>query len=419
MAGISKANTTFLLKNVYTRKVIDQLVEQRGAFFAMIKKSSDMGGNGYFFPVQYGRLVSAGADFTKAQTQATAVSPKGEQFGVTPVTDYALAQITGLFHRAARGGNEKAFRDGLLFATRQAFMTWSHRASWIAYGKGFGKIGTIAATTVLASDTIVLTNKEDALKFDVNQKLVFAATESASALRAGGTLTIKSVDRSAGKIVVTVADMSAVIATLALGDSIFQDGDRQDSATPSRLVGAGFTAWIPQTKPGGADSFFGVNRSVDDRLSGFREPGKSVSKYESMINAAAQVQNDGRKISHFFMHPANFKEVAKEVDGRRFFQMTEVRSRVGISIKAAEILTDFGTVLVVPDAYCEKDSTIGVTLDMWEWKSQGMTPDWLVSPDDGNILTVPTADALEVRVGGDGNFICNDPAGQVVIDYTV
>ncbi|MHC5062025.1 MAG: hypothetical protein ACYTFK_13185, partial [Planctomycetota bacterium] len=133
-----------------------------------------------------------------------------------------------------------------------------------------GEYGQISGTPG-ASTTLTLAKPDDITNFEVGQRLVFAAN-SASALRdSGAHLTVVAVNLSAGTMVMS-ANLNTITG-LADGDAIFVKGDYEAADDRNKI--SGLAAWLPASAPGGSDSFFGVNRSVDPvRLAGHRLSGR-------------------------------------------------------------------------------------------------------------------------------------------------
>ncbi len=418
--AVSKALTTQYLKRLYPDKVRMLMGEKSGKLLAMMKRNPKGFGESYDVGVEYGRLVSSGADFTKTQALASSGAPAGKKFAVTEVTHYTMARITGnIVRKANSSGNDGIFKEVLTVKSKKAFNTEIHRASRAVYEAGYGIVGVIGASGI-TTDTITLADKEDAVNFDIGMVVFLVANtgESAASRNSGTTITVLAVDRSAGTVQFT-AGVVATIGAAADGDFIVVDGDRGTGATPTKLVMSGVKAWIPASVAATGDSHFGVDRASDPtRLAGWRVAGLGKSIRESFIDASYLVQNDADVFSHIFTHPANFASLAKELEGSKLFTAADFKTKAGIGIRGAMLQAEeIGEVAIIPDRYCPKKKSFCLDMETWELRSEGTWPQFMTFGDQGDLMTVDAADQAEVRVGGDLNVVCHAPMNNCIINH--
>lgn len=415
--AMNKTNASHFLKRTYPKKTRDIQATRKGKLWAMIPRSTEGFGESYDVGMEYGGLVGVGADFTKARARSVANGASGSKFAVTEKTFYSFAHIDGNLMRKARASSEGMIKDRLVKASERAFEAFNHRMSRYCYGDGFTPLGVVSSDTTLASTVIQLTRPEDAINFKVNDVIFLAPDASASAARnSGATVTVSKVDRNLGKLTITTT-LNVTIAAAAAGDLIFVDGDRGTGAAPARVQPLGLDGWNPFTAPGGSDSFFGVNRSNDEvRLSGWRMGGLNKTERQATLEALYQVQNDGAEFVTFVMHPKRMREIAKDIEGNKFWSSVDLPSAVaGISIKGAKWMTEWGEVNMIADPYCPSNIIRGLDLSCWSYRSEGPMPDFLTF-DDGNLITIEASDQGELRVGGDFELVCEHPPANIVID---
>lgn len=412
--GLNKTNASHYLKRVYPRKVHDQYSTRMGKLWASIPRSSEGFGESYDVGMEYGGLNGVGSDFTKARARSIANGATGAKFAITETSFYSFAHIDGNLMRKAKATGEGLIKQKLVKAADRAMRAFNHRMSRYIYGDGYTPLGVISTDTTLASTTIVLTRPEDAINFEVNDTVFLAPDASTSAARnSGATVVVSGVNRAAGTLTITTT-LTTTIAAAAHGDLIFVDGDRGTGSSPTRVQPVGADAWNPFSAPG---TLFGVTRSADPvRLGGWRAGGLGKTEREATIDGLYQVMNDGAEFVTFFMHPKRIRNLAKDIEGQKFWTSADLPSGVaGISVKGFKWMTDYGEVNLVADPYCPSNIIRGLTLDTWELRGEGSVPDFLTF-DDGNIITVADADQGELRVGGDFQLICHEPKMNIVID---
>lgn len=417
--AISKTNSTHYLKKKYPDAVKYAMGESYGKFLAMVRKKTDGLGEGLDIGVEHGRLPSTGADFDKAQTLAGSQKPANKKFSVTEVTHYTIARITGQIIRKTKAGDSGIFKAALNNKSRTAFNTEIHCLSRAVYDTGYGVIGRIASGGV-SSATVTLDNKEDAINFDVGMEVGFVdgsgGDETAAMRDSGAALGVASVDRSAGTVTFD-ANVSTVSGAAAL-DYLVRDGDRGTGSSPTKLMPSGLKGWCPDSVASSGDSFFGVDRYTDvTRLAGHRIGGLNKTVREAFIDATFEVMNDGATVTTIFCHPAKFGQLAKDVEAQKLFNATSFKSyKAELSIPGAKVMTPYGEVNIIPDAYCPVDRAWALDLSTIELRSEGTWPDFLTF-DDGNFITVDGADQGEVRVGGDMQLVCYSPNRMCLVNF--
>lgn len=392
------------LKEHYTADAVENMVYMDNPLLALIAKQEDIGGELWKVPLIYGNPQNRSATFSQAASTDTSSELKA--FLVTRVKDYSLAKIDNETILASKG-NANAFMEAATTEIDGAINSLTRSLATSLYRAGFGKIGAIDAT--VTGTTLTLSNSEDIVNFEVGMVLVFSETEGASTLRdSGDSVTVTAVNRSAGSMTVT-PDLSG-ISGLASGDSIFVKGDRQNSATPSRLKVAGLEAWCPSSAPS-SSSFFGVDRTSDtSRLGGQRYDASGVPIEEALIEAASRVAREGGKIDHFFMNYAKFSELQKALGSKVQYVDLKVNAEVGF--RGIMVNGPRGPVKVIPDQNCPSNRIFGLQLNTWKLGSIGKAVR-VINTDGLTMLRVTDADQVQVRYGSYLNLACKAPGFNI------
>lgn len=412
MAGLDRTSFEFALKEHYTGDKVESLVYADNPLLALMPKTSDGFGKYIPVPVIYGTGGRRSATFSQAQTRAGVQSTAGVAFQLTPVSDYALATVDGMLIATAKG-NPNAFMEAVTTEIDSAITELKNSLGRDLYRSGWGTIGVIAS---ISSDTITFEEPSDVNHFEEGLQVVFSDSESGDTLHnSGAGLTVESVDRDAGTVTFT-ANVSTETG-VGVGDFIFVKGDRQNSATPSRLKVAGLAAWLPSSAPGGSDSFFNVNRSVDaTRLAGLRwAPSAGTPINQILTTAASKVMTQEGRLSHFFLHPDKMNDLIQSLDSKVHYVDMQVAQ---VGFRAVEILTPAGTVKVLADRNCPSDKIYGLDMSVWKIYSGGALVRPLDEDSVGSMLRQSSADGYEIRYGYYAQVGCKAPGRNIVISLS-
>ncbi|MDQ3024777.1 MAG: hypothetical protein M3R04_10450, partial [bacterium] len=242
--GFNLSNYAAAMKKRYAPDYVESMVYRDKPFMALVKKMESMGGSTWEQPVAFSDSQARGYTIATAQALADTEYQRIATFAITRVKDFGVAHIDGELIEASKK-DEDAFFRGTTEKVDSVHRTVANKAAVQLYRKGWGLVGQVNAT--VTGTTLTLTNPEDIVNFNVGNILVFSSSEDGATLRdAGDTVEVTSVNRSAGTMVVGTL---TGITGLAENDFIFIQGDRQDSATPTRRMIAGLEDWIPQTAP--------------------------------------------------------------------------------------------------------------------------------------------------------------------------
>lgn len=396
------------LKQHYTDDMVENLVYKDNPFLALVAKMEDFGGRNLPIPLIRGNPQNRSATFATA-IAGTSTS-KLDAFLLTRVKDYSIAQIDNETLEASKG-NANAFLEAATVEIDGCINALTRSLATKLYRDGFGWVGRTTETT---GTTITLVDTNDVVNFEVGMVLQFAASPGSDALRdSGDSVTVTAVDRSNGTLTVT-PDLSGISGLIA-NDYIFLKGDRQDSATPSRLVVSGLEAWVPASAPS-SSAFFGVDRTSDiTRLSGLRLDASNSPIEEALIGGASLVAREGGKIDHYFMSYAQFSALEKALGTK--VQYVDVKMNAEIGFRGILVNGPRGPIKVIPDQNCPSNRVFGCQLNVWKLYSLGKAVR-VIDTDGLQMLRQASADGVEVRYGFYGNLGCRAPGWNINLQVT-
>jgi len=418
--GGSFTNLVGALKIRYDNNFLGAVGWSKGPLGAMIKKVAWTGKN-VAYPMRVGNSPARSATFSVVKSKsedATYGFTSVAQPTLTWFRDYGRATIDGLL-LATAGDKLGTFYDdmvlqvdGIMDATMHSFCTKVYRA-------GYGKIGVVDATTNVATANLIVQDLEDMYLFEKNMDIQFAVGEATGVLKgAGGFLTVISINYSTRTLVLNAAINTLPATVVAVLDTIFARGDRDNSATPARTCVAGLAAWLPNAQPGGGDSFFSMpDRSTDSRLIGTILDASALSEEEALIKLAAECARVGGKPKMAFINPTRYANLL--LQGQAKYRPASVSGPAGIGFDGVQVKTQFGDITVWPDLYCQKNQLY--LLEMPSWKAYGAgssrIPD-ILRQDGNKILRMTDEDAIECRAGYYATVGCNAPCHNGVAFWT-
>ena len=402
--GLSISQAAPILKEYYTAQRVENMTYKDFPLYAMLPKDKNFYGKVLPVPIQIGNPQGRSATFATAQANKT--SSVYKDFVLTRVRDYALASVDN--ETAEASENEKgAFIKALTREIDSAIQAATTSIAWGLYGDGSGALATISATSFSTSNTyFLLANADDVVKFEIGQKIVFAAAPSSGGLRVGGSLQITAVNRDSGRI-----DLSAALSTItsiAAGDYIFTEGDRNAKVS-------GLAAWIPFTAPTSGDNFFSVDRSVDPtRLGGLRFDGSSYSIEEALVKGLTRCNREGGRPEVVMMNYTDWSNLELALGSKVQYMVSNAYGRADIGFEGIQVKTNKGVSNCIADPFCPANYAYGLTMKSWKLYSL-KEPVRILDLDGNKVLREATADAVELRVGGYFQLGCDAPGHNVVI----
>lgn len=401
---MSLTNTEFndALKDYYTDERVEEVQYRDRPLLAYLAKFEKFGGRKLPIPIQFGDPQAISASFSVAQTRASGTSSQIDAFELTRVKLYGIANIDTETMEASEG-NEAAWFDARTNEINNQIEGVSNVLAQSLYRSGWGDVGVIGS---ISGSTITLATLSDIHGIEVGQVHVLSSSLNAAVLRnSGTTITVSGVNRNTGVITYS-AGVVATIAAAANGDTIFLNGCRQDSATPTMLMPAGLEAWCPS---GGASAtaFFNVVRTQDSRLAGVSYNGTADAPEDAIIETANRMASLGRKATHAFV---SFGQFSKIVKAQRLLERFRDTMTATVGFEGVIILGSKGPIKLIPDQYCP--ATRAFVLDLPATKLYSLKKAVRVIDNDGNmVLRQSDGDGVQVRVGFKGNLGCKAPTG--------
>lgn len=396
-----------LLKEHYVKEKVRNLAFGKNTFFSLVPKNTRARGRKIVQPIDFRRPTNGGAIFTTAKNNA---SPSGyEAFEITRAKQYWFPTVDNETIEAT-ADDESAFMPAFEEFDR-AFKAAGDRTGRQLYGTRGGYIGRIAvdAAYPVTGNTIKLTDKADAFKFDKDQVVVLGNTDGTTGAPRAGTLTVSGLDRENGLITFT-GNVNAGVAAAAAGDYIFPAADFAAGQTNLNL--AGLEDWLPgdiatrATRL--ASSFFGVTRAEDaDRLGGIYRDARGENLVETIIKLGASIDKHGGSPDTVLANPEVVSDLMLLMEARKVRMETETTMVAGIGIRSVRALVGPHDIKIYGDRNCPSSRLYMLQLDTWRLHSAGEYPRFL--DRDGLLKRSETSDAYEARVGGYGNLGCSAP----------
>jgi hypothetical protein len=372
-------------------------------------------GQKFVVPIKYNDPQTAAADY--ATGYAAAATAYGQSryvaFEVLPVLGYSHARVTG---PAIVQSEDKtsAFVDLGSEELDGQLRVLQRKMAVTAFGTGFGdraKISAVSATTV------TLTNKEDIIKFEVDQLLVAAASPAADVLKAtfkttGNRITAKN----AATGVLTVAGDAT--ATWAANDYIFILSERQDSATPVKANWWGVSGWLPTVAPTAGDSWGNVDRSTDPKLHGYRYDASGDGNIrDGLIKASAFMFNNTGSMANpvCWMNPIDFARATIQLEAAGSKLYTQQGINAKISFSQIDVFGLSGKFPLAPDPTCPKGTAYLLDMDTWYVIYSGDDFVHVMSEDGLVYRNVAGADTWHASARTMSNMVCDAPGDNLVI----
>jgi hypothetical protein len=345
MSGLNLTNFASAMKNYYTDKKIQNTIYPRHPWFALIKKEPNWVGQNFVQPVIWGTQNGDSATFSTSITDLD--NSRVTAFTVTDVSYYSQFKVSNQVILAS-GSDAGAFFKAATFETDRALQKHALSLAMQLYRSGTGSMATISSSATVASATIILTNPEDIVNFQVGQTITASATDGGS-LRSGSAL-ISKVTRDATSVSITTAggNWSTQITSLATGDYLYQQGN--EAAGSTNLLLTGMLGWLPTTAPS-STLFFGVDRSQDTvRLGGVRyaNPG-GLNIEEVCVGAVTEVYRNGGVPTLALMNPTQFRNLVNSLGSKCVFGERKVGE---VGFKTVQIATDGGFIDAISDPDC-------------------------------------------------------------------
>lgn len=407
MAAANLLSTAPILKTLYPQTEIEREWHEHMPFYAMIDKKTDFEGANMVLALRYATTQGRSRVFGNAQANKTATSLA--RFTVTRARDYSLYSIDGETIDAC-GSNKGAIVDAVtteVDGAMDAIKLSTARSLYRNFGGAIGQISAAGLSTNAsygtgANNQITLADPNTVIFFEVNQWVDSSVQDGTTGTVKLGTAQLTAVDRINGYIF-CANGFPTFIPTIANSDYLFTDGDFGVSCS-------GLDSWIPSTAPGGTDSFFGLNRSVDPvRLAGVRTVNTSgLSPEEAIQTGLQQVFRQGGRPKVVLENDADFKNLVLSLGTRVIYETLESDAEIGFD--GVNVIGPYGPVTVLSDPNCQQGTAWALDMRSWYFRSLKEFPRFLDLDKLGRMIRETTADAYEGRIGGYYNLMSDAPA---------
>jgi hypothetical protein len=365
--------------------------------FTALKKDETVGGKYTQIPalVEDGQGISP----TFATAQGNTGAAELRTFSVTTVALHGVARVDSEAIALTKNDRASLVR-AVDLAMRSGVNAMANEIETHLFRTAGGSIGTVVETT---GTTITMgTSLRDINNFALNMKVVFAANETSALRDSGASVTVSTINRDAGTMVVT-PDLSGISGLTTL-DSMFREGTYVNASDVKAI--SGLASWCPASAPS-ATAFFGVNRSVDTRLGGFRYTGTGMQMSEAFQNAASELAENGSGAPDVILCSYyDFRTLVAEL-GSTVQRSAGKLGQAGFS--AIEIFGPKGTMEVMPCTKCPAGHAYVGELGTLKLLSAG--PAIRVDAEDGQEWTkVYNQSAYECRLVFYGNLACENTA---------
>lgn len=405
-----------ILKEYYKDQPVGDTTYVKNPFWAMLTKEtagavvSGAGGRYYPQPIKFGNPQGRSANFAYSQANQTAAKTK--VFQVTYSTDYATATIDGLTLRSA-STDAGAFIDAVELQVDSAHQQLVNSIAASMFRDGTGILGKMvcAAGVCTPADPNVIP------QIEVGQVLVAGSSDGSSYVASPGY--VIAVDRNANTFTVSATGQGGA-AGVPTNWAEAASGNYQYFWIQGDNAGkmSGLAGWLPSAAVATTDNWFGVNRSTDSRLQGFRFDATSAGPLgllgpeEALITAITRGAREGVEADHIFMNYDSYGKLLAALHSK--VEYIDIETEAGISFPGVRMWGPDGRINVVPDRNCPTGVAYALKLSSWNLVSVGEVPRFL--DEDGlQMLRVSNADAYETRLGMYGNLSCSEPGRNAVI----
>lgn len=411
MALFDTANAQALMKHTYPNGVVTMDYGPSKTLLMLKKKKGGLVqhpfGLSFDVPIVHGNPQAGSASYAKGYAQSPTKSTSQSQWNITPGTFWHWAEVGGDITR--RGAGAGSFVEAMSFQLEKAKKAMRRVYECMLFKGGWGDLAQLSATAGVGSATgVALKYPWMARMLEKGMEVVFSQSEAGHVLRGATPAIITGRDSSAGTVNFNIAPNTAGTAA-AVSDFMFRDGDRENSATPTRQVPVGFKAWLPATAPS-ATTFFGVDRTADSRLGGLRKTA-SGSIEETFMDSDAQVDAEGGKVTHYVMGRETFNKLAKSMSNH--IEYCEISTDIGIGIPGFRM--NGSDAVFYWDNAAEEGISYGYNIEEVEIRYAGEDLFTLEEGDGMTFRRVPGADQWRAEIVTCSQFILPAPGHGICV----
>lgn len=399
MSSASTLTTAaFIYKRVYSTSQVAEITMRDHVLWNKIDKRDGFTGHSFWYAIRGGNPQGVSGTFSSAQGYPS--SSKGKQLQAYRTAKYGVVTIDAEAILASRG-DKGAFFNLLTTETDRILEEMGDSYAFDLYRDTSGKRGRVSS---INSNTITLTDPEDARNFKEGMTVVADDDSAGASLRSGST-SVVSVDEDAGTVTLTSV---AAITGLTANDYLFRIGD------PGTCM-EGLEVCTPLSAPVyGSDSFRGVDRGSNvNRYAGSRLDDTSLNAEVALMRLAVKISKLGRShnVDEAYVNPTHFFNMAQRLNAK--VEYSDGGGTANYGFQYLMLHTAAGSMKVFADPDCPMNRG-RVTRDGSQYiKHMGGLPH--VNDLDGNSILRQTSDnGIEGRFQGYCNLIQEDPAANGV-----
>jgi hypothetical protein len=403
-----------ILRQHYAPGPLLNLAAQQNTLYGLLSKknkrtSTTAGGRSWTQPIRISYPGGGSSDFATAM----AATNNSSGFGVFTVqrkSHYRKAQMTTELVEATDTGAEDAFEDMIDELDRGIEAEANYLNFRLFRGQG-GSSGQMS-NTAFATPILQLSDAADAWAYVKGDVVNLAVTDGTSGAVRAGSLTVASVQRSAGTLTMT-GNIAAGVAAAAANDFVFLAGD---FLTVNSAL-SGLRDWCPDAAPT-ATLFYGQDRSIEPEMLGGLRVDASTSGapvHEVLIDMMAKGDQFGANLDIVVMNPLATADLTKQLEGKWVIIKAQgYDGDADIGYKGWNVSLNGKDVTIVTDRVCPTKRAYGLQLDTWTMFSAGTAP-MFIQRRTGTILKVSeNSDSLEARIGEYINLSNRGPGWNVV-----
>lgn len=407
-AALNATTVAGILKRYFANKTVqNSIAAKQGAIWKGMPKKSDGGGDFCTFTQVLKDVFTVSQDFTIAQGLASnsTVSP-GLKFNMPWQEINAPIRVSAKAKALTRT-NVTAFLNAVAFAAASAMRMAHHMLSVRALASGWGEL---AAQPIVYSSGSGFTVINGAVNhFVEGMPLVAADSLHGDTLRSSTAANVDAVDYDTGVVDTDVANLTGTLGWTN-GDWVFLAGDRQNSATPSRVCAVGLRTWLPEVRPvtdAGISTVEGTLRTGNSRAFGNFVDGSTMDDIDAIekLVAACVIIGNASKLTFYCSHKRWVAMAAVLGSDRRFTSSDKGEGGfLRLSVSAVE-----HEVQIKVDRNCEDD--VGYALEEGSFANigAGETPH-VQMEGDGQWVRVSDDNSSELRIYAVHAFVMYDPA---------
>jgi hypothetical protein len=321
---------TSVLKETYPNGIVPiDYAESRT--LALIKKEKGTliegpFGAGFAQPIKYGNPSAGSATYAVGYAESETESSRYKRWFLTPGELFQFARVSGqLIRRSAGSGS---FIKALVSEIENAKTALTRMISIVLDRDGWGTLATIGSVSTSTVTTVTLTYPWMARFFEIGMSVCASASKNGAVLKsptAAKYCKITAVDVSAGTLVLD-KDMTTTSGTaFAANDYLFRYGDREDSASPTKLVPCGFQSFLPDAA-GDRTTLFTVDQTLSARLGGLRRSATTSGGTieEALLDASADIDAMGGKSTHCVLGTNTYAKLNKSLLNKVYADMEDM-----------------------------------------------------------------------------------------------